>query len=75
LHFFLVDIVIILEVPVILIIDIGIRRVVTEAFFTACALVVVAVGVLEVDASAANHCYFFWYGRDKKVVSSDRSVL
>jgi len=49
--------------------------VVTKAFIAACKLVVVAVGVLEVDAPAGNHCDFFWYGRDRNVVGSDRCVL
>jgi len=31
--------------------------------------------VLEVDAASGNHCDFFWYGRDRKIVCSDRSVL
>jgi len=48
---------------------------VTEAFVTACALVVVAVHVFEVDAAAGNHCDFFLYGRYRKVVGNDRSVL
>jgi len=47
---------------------------VTKDFITACALVVVAVRVLEVDTASGNHCDFFWYGRDRKVVGSDRSV-
>ena len=41
----------------------------------ACALIVVAVRVLEGDAAEGNHCDFFWYGRDRKVLGSDRSVL
>jgi len=49
--------------------------VVTEAFAPACALVVVAVRVLEVDPAAGNDCDFIWYRRDRKVVGSDRSVL
>jgi len=49
--------------------------VVTEAFVVAWALVVVTVHVLEVDAAAGNYCDFFWYGRDRKVIGSDRSVL
>ena len=48
---------------------------VTEAFVAACALVVVAVHVLEVDAAAGNHCDFLSYRRDTKVVGSDGSVL
>jgi len=48
---------------------------VTEAFVAACALVVVAVHLLEVDVAAGNHCDFFWYGRDRKVVGSVRNVL
>jgi len=47
---------------------------VTEAFIAACALIVVAVLVFEVDAAVGNHCDFFWYGRDREVVGSDRSV-
>ena len=62
-------------VPVILIVEIGTREVVSEVFVTACALVIVAVGVVEVDAAAGNHCDFFWYGGKRKVVDSDRSVL
>jgi len=62
-------------VPIVLVVEIGTRGVVTEAFIAACALVVVVVRVLEVDAAAGNHCDFFWYGRDRKVVGSDRSVL
>jgi len=49
--------------------------VVTEAYFEACALVVVAVRVLEVDAPTGNHCDFFWHGRDGKIVGSDRRIL
>jgi len=41
----------------------------------ACALVVVAVHVLKVDTAAGKHCDFFWYGSERKVVGSDRSVL
>ena len=48
---------------------------VAEAFVTACAPVIVAVCVLEVDAPSGNHCDFFRYGGDRKVVGSDRSVL
>jgi len=48
---------------------------VSEAFVTTGALVIVAVGVPEVDAAAGNHCDFFWYGRDREVVGSGRSVL
>jgi len=59
----------------VLVVEIGTRGVVTEPFVTACTLVVVAVRVLVVDAAAGNHCDFFWYGRDRKVVGSDRSVL
>jgi len=75
LHFFLLAIVVIFPVPVILVVEIGTRGVVTEALIAACAFVVVAVRVLEVDAAAGNHCDFFWYGRDRKVVGSDRIVL
>jgi len=39
------------------------------------ALIIVTVSVLEVDAASGNHCDFFWYGRNRKVVGSDRSVL
>jgi len=74
LHFFLLDIVVILIVPVILFVEIGTRVVVSEACVTACALVVVAVRLLEVDAATGNHCDFFWYRRDRKVVGSDRSI-
>jgi len=42
-------------VSVILVIEIGIRGVVTETFVTACALIAVAVLRLEVDAGTANH--------------------
>ena len=48
---------------------------VTNAFVAACALVVVAVHVLEVDAASGNYCDFLWYKRDRKVVGSDRSAL
>jgi len=75
LHFFLLDIVIIFVVPVVLFVEIRTRGVVTEAFVTACALVVVAVRVLEVDAALGNHYDFLRYRRDRKVVGSDRSVL
>jgi len=75
LHFFLLDVVVIVIVPIILVIEIGTRGVVTEGFIAACTLVVVAVLVLEVDAATGNHCDFFWYGLDRKVVGSDRSVL
>jgi len=47
--------------------------VVTDAFVAACALIVVAVRVLEVDAAAGNHGNFLWYGRDRKFVGSGRS--
>jgi len=75
LHFFLLDVVVIVIVPIVLVVEIGTRGVVTEAFVAACALVVVADRVLEVDAAAGNHCNFFWYGRERKVVGSDGSVL
>jgi len=52
-------------VSVILVVEIGRRGVVTKSFVTACALVVVAVRVFEVDAAAGNHCDFFWYWRDR----------
>ena len=74
-HFFLFDVVVIFIVPVILVIEIGTRGVVTEAFITARAFVVVALGVLEVDAAVGNHFDFFCDGRDRKLVGSDRSVL
>ena len=74
-HFVPLDIVIIFVVPIVLVVEIGTRGIVTKAFVAACALVVVAVRVLEVDAAAGNHCDFFCYGRDRKVVGSDRSVL
>jgi len=48
---------------------------VSEAFVAACPPVVVLVGGLEVDAAMGNRCDFFWYVRDRKVVSSDRSGL
>jgi len=70
LYCFLLDVVIIVIVPIVLVVEIGTRGVVIEAFVAACALVVVAVRLLEVDASAGNHCDFFWYGRDRKVVGS-----
>jgi len=75
LHFFLLDIVVIFIVSVILVVKIETRGVVSEGFVTACALIVVAVLVLEVDAAVGNHCNFFWYGRDRKVVGRDGSVL
>jgi len=65
LHFFLFNVVVIFVVSVILIVEIGTRGVVTEAFVTACALVVVAVRVFEVDTAAGKHCDFFWYWRDR----------
>jgi len=65
LHFFLLDIVVIFIVPIILIVEIGTRGVVPEGFLTACSLVVVAVGMLEVDAATRNHSDFFRNGRDK----------
>ena len=74
-HFYLLDIVVIFIVPIVLVIEIGTRGVVTEAFVTACAFVEVAVRVLEVDAAAGNHSEIFWYGGDRKIVGSDRSVL
>jgi len=49
--------------------------VVTEAFVAACALLVVAVRVLEVDAGAGNNCDFNWYGRDRMVIGSGGSFL
>jgi len=49
--------------------------VVTKVFVAACALVVVAVRVFEVDAASGNHCDFLSYRRDRKVVGSDSSVL
>jgi len=75
LYFFLVDIVLILIVPIVFVFEIEARGVVTEAYIADCVLVVLAVGVLEVDPPAGNHCDFIWYGRDTKVVGSDRSVL
>jgi len=75
LQFFLLDIVIIFIVPIVLVVEIETRGVVTEVLVAACALGVVAVRVLEVDAAAGNHWDFFQYGRDRKVVGSDRSVL
>jgi len=57
--FFLLDIVVIFVVPIVLVVKIGTRGVVSEAFVVPCALVVVAVRVLEVDAAAGNHCDFF----------------
>jgi len=73
-HFFFLDIVVIFVVPVILVVEIGTRGVVSEAFVTPCVLLIVAVGVLEVDAATGNHCDFFWYGRDRQVFDSDRSA-
>ena len=64
LHFFLLDIVVVFVVSVILVDEIGTRGVVNEAFVPGCALVVVAVRVLEVDAAAGNHCEVFWNGRN-----------
>jgi len=40
-----------------------------------CELVVVAIHMREVDAGPGNQADFFWYGRDRKVVGSNRSVL
>ena len=48
---------------------------VTEAFITACALFVVAVRGLEVDAVAGNYRDFLWYRGDRKVVGCNGSVL
>jgi len=45
------------------------------AFGTACALVVVVVRMLEVDAAAGNHSDFFWNWRYRQVIGSNRSVL
>jgi len=75
LYFFLLDIVVVFIVPIVLVVEIGTRGVVIKSFIEACALVVVAVHVLEVDAAVGNHSDFFWYRRDRKVVGSDRSVL
>jgi len=49
--------------------------VVTQAFVTGCALVLVAVRLLEVDAASGHHCDFLCHGRARKVVGSDRGVL
>jgi len=72
---FRLDIVVIFIVPIVLVVEIGTREVVTEAFVTSCTLVVVAVRVLEVDAASGKHCDFLWYGGDRNVVGNDRSVL
>jgi len=58
LHFFRLDIIIILVVPFILVIGIGTRGVVTWALVAASALLVVAVHVLEVEAASGNYCDF-----------------
>jgi len=65
LHFYLLDIVVVFVVSVILVVEIGTRWVVTEAFVMTCALVEVLVRVLEVDAAAGNHSDFFWHRRDR----------
>jgi len=65
LHFFLLDDVVILVVSGILVVEIGTRGVVTEAFVMACALVVVALRVFEVDTAAGNHSDFGWNGGDR----------
>jgi len=75
LYFFRLDIAVIFLVPIVLIVEIGKRGVVTEAFVMACALLKVAVHMLEVDAPAGNHCDFFWYRRDRKMVGSNRRVV
>jgi len=74
-HFFLLDIVVIFLVPVILIVEIGTREVVTKHFAAPCALIVVVVCRFEVDATSGNHCDIFRYGRDRKVVGCTRSLL
>ena len=64
-NFHLFDVIIVFVVSVILVIEIGTREVLTEAFITSCAFVVVAVIVLEVDAAVGNHGDIFWYWRDR----------
>jgi len=61
----LLNIVIVLLVSGILVVEIRTRGMVTEAFVTACALVVVAVGMLEVDIAVGNHYDIFCNGRDR----------
>ena len=56
---FLLNVIIVFVVLIVLVVEIGTIRVVTEAFFTASALVVVAVHMLEVDAAGGNHSDFF----------------
>jgi len=46
-----------------------------EAFVPACVLIVVAVRVLNIDAATGEYSEFFWNGRDRKVVGSNRSIL
>ena len=64
-HLFLLDIVIVFVVSVILVVEIGAKGVMTDAFVTACVLVVVVVSVLEVDTAVGNHCEGFRYGGDR----------
>jgi len=59
LHFFPLDIIVVFVVFIIIVVEIGTRGMVTEAFITTCAFVIVAVRVLEVDAAAENHYDFF----------------
>lgn len=74
-YFFLLDIVIVFTVSIVFVRELVTRGVLTEAFSSACALVVVVVLVLGVDAATGDHWEFFWYGRDRKVVGNDRNIL
>jgi len=64
LHFSLHNMVEIFMVCIVPIVEIGTRRVVTEDFITAYALVVVAVHVVEVDAAIGDYCELFRDGRN-----------
>jgi len=64
-HFFLFNVVVGFIILVILIVEVRSRGVVTEAFVMACAFIVVAIRVLEVDPATGNHSDFFWNGEDR----------
>jgi len=59
LHFFLLSVFVVFAISVVLIVKVMARGVVAKAFVTACALVVVTVRVLEIDAALENYCEFF----------------
>jgi len=58
LHFLLLDIVVVFVVSLVFVVEIETGEVLTKAFVTTCALVVLAVRVLEVDAATGNHSDF-----------------